>query len=466
MRTAKRPRSESFDQSLRMSRRAVLRGLGALVCLPGLETFAGAESKRQRRSASNKVRMAYLYFPNGVAEGAWDPASVGKGGELLELNEWMRPLEAFKSDIVIPTNVWTPRGNGHGAGTATWLTGQSYDHREIDAGSPSVDQIAARAIGEQTLLPSLELSLRGEGHFSKSLPRNTLSWIASGLPAAREVQPRAVFDRMFRGGETSETDKSVLDLVRDQLRRLRGEVGRTDQRKVDEYVDAVRAIERRISFAEEQSLRVGADGALTDSLTRPKSGIPADHQEYTRIMLDLIVLAFWSDATRVCSFMLDHGQSNRYFNFVDGVKGTWHALSHYRDVSGKTEDDDGKTAWSSLASKRDMYNAVTRWHHEQLAYLLKRMKEVDDGDGTLLDNSMVLYGSSLSDGHEHGSKNLPLILAGHGGKTIRSGRQIRFRDPESLSKLHLAMLQRVGADVDSFADSDTPMGELDARMAF
>lgn len=180
-----------------------------------------------------------------------------------------------------------------------------------------------------------------------------------------------------------------------------------------------------------------------------------------RTMFDIITLAFWADATRVCSFMLDHGQSNRYCNFIEGVKGTWHALSHWQDASGNTGDDDGVTSWSSPEEKRDMYNAVSRWHHNCVAQFLTRLKSIREPNGSaLLDNSIVMYVSSLADGHTHAEKNLPLLLAGRGGNSIDAGRLVKYRDNTSLSDLHLAILQRLGVRVDRFGESTTPMEEL------
>ena len=194
----------------KISRRAVLRGIGASLALPFLdvmtaEAIPAVDGKRP-------VRLGYLYFPNGAAEGSWEAKKTGAGGKLLQLNKWMAPLEPFRNDIVIPRNIWTPHGNGHGAGTATWLTGHSYDGQEIDAGGQSVDQLAARHFSGKTLLPSLELSCRGEGHFSNDLPRNSISWAASNRPTSREVVPRTVYDRMFRTSRQG-LDKSILDLV-------------------------------------------------------------------------------------------------------------------------------------------------------------------------------------------------------------------------------------------------------------
>ncbi len=441
----------------------MLRGLGASLALPFLDVMEPVTSKAAVvNAARKKLKVGYLYFPNGVAKGSWHPERVSDDGRLQELNPWMKPLEPFKEDIIIPENMWTPRGNGHGAGTATWLTGGRYSGRRIDAGGVSVDQIAAKHVGHETPLPSLELGTQGEGYFSNDLPRNTISWTASNVPASRETVPRIIFDRMFRRPEEGMTDKSVLDLVLAHAKTLKTQVSAADKQKIDEYLESIRAVEKRMEFAEAQSARASREGILTDTLQRPEAGIPNNHEEYVRQLLDMMALAFWSGATRVSSMMLDHGQSNRYFNFIDGVEGTWHALSHYRDISGKTEDDDGKTSWKSLNSKRSMYCAVNRWHHEQVAYLLGRMKELPDGDGSLLDNTMLLYGSSLGDGHAHDEEDLPVVIAGHGAGAIKSGRQLRFEDSFSLSNYHLFTLQQMGVQAERFGDSETPVTELSA----
>ena len=441
------------------NRRSFLRSLGACLTLPALESIG--KPVESTPSGSVSARLAYLYFPNGAAEGSWAPREVGASGQLRKLNRWMEPLESFRSDISVTRNLWTPRGNGHAAGTATWLTGGSYDHRNNDVGGPSVDQIAARHFAGDSPLPSLELSTAGEGSFSGSLPRNCLSWTRRDIPAARETVPRAVFDKLFRRAEEGFVDKSVLDLVLEQSKSLKARASVADKRKIDEYLEAVRAIEKQVEFAEQQTLRAAADRALTDTLTRPEPGIPTDHESYVRQMLDLMALAFWSGGTRVSTFMLDHGQSNRYFNFIPEVKGTWHALSHWKDASGNTEDDDGKTSWGSVSSKKDMYNAVNRWHHAQLAYLLGRLKELKDADGvSVLDRSMIVYGSSLADGHEHKEKDLPIIVAGGGSGLLKPGRYLDFEEERSMSSLHLALLQRMGVRLERFADSRDPLSGI------
>ena len=186
--------------------------------------------------------------------------------------------------------------------------------------------------------PRSSSGVRGEGFFSNSLPRNSISWSAPDRPLPREVEPRAVFDRMFRPPSGGASNRSVMDAVLDDANALRRVASRADQVRLDEYFESIRALEQRIEFSERRSRAMANDGALPDTLTPPEPGIPADHQEYVRTMLDLLVAAFQSDATRVATFMLDHGQSNRYFNFIPGVRGTWHALSHYKNASGQTED--------------------------------------------------------------------------------------------------------------------------------
>ncbi len=440
----------------KISRRTMLQGIGAAISLPMLDVMSPATASAQTVMTTTAAtpRMAYIYFPNGVAKGAWEPAKVGKDGALQKLNRWMKPLESLKEHLIIPTNIWTPRGNGHGAGTATWLTGGGYDERRISAGGVSVDQFAAKQLDEQTLLPSLELSVKGEGYFTGNLPRNCISWKNSHTPLSRETEPRAVFDRMFRTSSGAGIDNSVVDLVLENAKQLRRTGSHQDKRKIDEYLESIRSIEKRLKFAETRTQQAIKAGDLTNTLTRPRAGIPSDHAEYMKLMLDMLFLAFWSDATRVCTLMMDHGQSNRYFDFIDGCKGTWHALSHYRDISGRTEDDDGKTSWSSVKSKREMYNSVTQWHHQQLAYLLKKMKSVTEPDGnTLLDNSTICYGSSISDGNSHGEHNLPLLIAGGGGGAIRSGRILKQKRPTSMSKIHLAVLRTVGVKTRKFGET-------------
>lgn len=437
------------------TRRAVLRGVGATLALPLLDAVP-AFAQSPLRTPTGVNRLAYLYFPNGIPRGIWYPEETGPNGELIKLNEWMSPLEPHKEEIIIPSNIWTPEGNGHVDGTPTWLTGHDYDSRAVNAGGISADQLVARHLREETLLPSLELSTKGEGYFSNSLPRNAISWSAPDRPMAREIEPRTVFDRMFSSQTSINSNRSVIDAVLTEARTLSNVVSIADSHRLDEYFESIRALERRIEFAEKQSTEMSNDGALTETLTAPVPGIPSDHQSYIRLMMDLMIMAFQSDATRVITFMLDHGQSNRYFNFIPEVEGTWHALSHYQNASGMTEDDDGTTSWESVEQKRSMYAEVIRWHHKQAAYLFDRMKSIREPDGnTLLDNSMILMGGAIGDGNEHDASHLPVLLAGRGGSTIHTGRFIEHEKQTDLATIHLALMQRMGVQMEKLGTAES-----------
>ena len=444
--------SRAPDWSRRRFLRGIVRGVGTAIALPLLEAGARAQTIN---------RLGYVYFPNGIPRGIWTPETAWFTDDLAALNEWMDPLEPFKREITIPTNIWTPKGNGHVKGPPTWLTGHDYDGRAINAGGISVDQIVAKHHAEQTLLPSLELSTKGEGYFSNSLPRNSISWSAPDRPMAREIEPRTVFDRLFSTSSSTLAERSIMDAVLDDARDLSRQIGQADRLRLEEYFESIRALERRIEFAERRSSAMLDDGAKTNTLATPTPGIPDDHETYVRLMLDLMVAAFQSDATRVATFMLDHGQSNRYFNFIPGVRGTWHALSHYKNASGMTEDDDGTTAWESVEEKRAMYAEVVRWHHTQMAYLLGRMHSIVEANGaTLLDNSMLVMGSAIGDGNEHDASHLPILIAGRGAGTLAPGRQIENEEPTDFARIHLALMQRMGVPIERFGDATEPLESL------
>lgn len=434
------------------SRRRFLRGASATLALPYLEALAP-------RDAAIPTRAIWLYFPNGVAEGSWKPRWNARTGGLTALHPTMDPLARHRQHLVVPRGLYTPRGNGHGAGTATWLTGGEWEHRELDAGGASVDQIAGEALGGDCIVPALTLSARGEGHFSTDLPRNTLSWNRSGRPVFRETDPRAVFQLLF--GSEASADSSLLDSLREQVAQLEGRVSATDRARLQEYLQAIRGLERRVAFAQKEEtvrrLSRATELGFDFDPRVPPAAIPSDHGDYLDLMLDLVALALWPGASRVASMMLDHGQSNRYATFVPGVQGTWHAVSHWRDTSGKTEDDDGVTSWKDRRTKRAMYDAIVTWHHARVARFLDRLAALPEGGGTLLDHSVVVYGSSISDGHEHGESNLPLLVAGGGGGAIRGGRVLDQGDEISMSRLHLATLQVLGLPAGRFAEADSPL---------
>ena len=252
-----------------------------------------------------------------------------------------------------------------------------------------------------------------------------------------------------------------MEAVLDEARDLARTIGSADRQRLDEYFESIRALERRIEFAERRTSEVSHDGALTNTLEAPVAGIPDDHEAYVRLMLDLVVAAFQSDATRVITFMLDHGQSNRYFNFIPGVRGTWHALSHYKNASGMTEDDDGTTSWESVDEKRAMYAEVVRWHHRQMAYLLGRLHSIIEPNGaTLLDNSMLVMGSAIGDGNEHDATHLPILIARRGAGRLAPGRQIEHEEPTDFARIHLALMHRMGVPAERFGDATEPLDSI------
>ena len=434
-----------------MDRRTLLRSTSAAVALP----FLPSALARSARAAAPPVRAVWLYFPNGTPEGSWHPRRVDRSGRLRQLNEAMAPLERHRDDLLLFRDVFMPRGNGHGGGTATWLTEGDWDEERLDPGGPSVDQVAARAVGSGSIVPTLTLGTRPEGYFSTSISRNCVSWQDSGRPSFRETDPRVVFQRLF--GASPETDASLLDDLREQANALRGRLGREDRAKLDEYLEAIRGVERRIAFAANEATARRLGEARELGLGAPPEAIPEDHGAYLDLLMDLVALALWSGATRLATLMLDHGQSNRYCTFVPGVKGTWHALSHWRDFDGRTEDDDGVTSWSSRRSKKAMYRDVVTWHHERVARLLDRLASLPEGEGRLLDHTLVTYGSNLADGHEHEERDLPLLVAGSGGGAVRTGRRLATRGPLDLSSVHLATLHALGVERRSLGEADEPI---------
>lgn len=434
-----------------LQRREFLRGAAASVALPLLPSLAWSRG----RASTSPVRAVWLYFPNGVAEGSWHPKRVGRKGQLVKLNAAMAPLERHRDDLLLLENVHMPEGNGHGAGTATWLTPGDWDEQTLDAGGASVDQLAARAIGGDSVVPALSLSTPGMGFFSSSLSRNTMSWSASGRPVFRETDPRAVFQRLF--GASPDADRSLLDGLRAQAKALRKGLGADDRPKLDEYLEAIRGVERRIAFASNAATARRLAEAKELGLGAPPAAAPEDHKESLDQLFDLIALALWSGATRLASLMLDHGQSNRYCTFIPGVKGTWHALSHWKEFDGRSEDDDGETSWSSRKSKRAMYDRVVTWHHERVARFLDRLAQLPEGEGRLLDQTIVVYGSNIADGHDHAEEDLPILVAGGGGGAIRTGRQLESRRALNFSRVHLATLKALGVESERFGDTRRPL---------
>lgn len=449
------------------SRRAFLRSAGALISLPWLESFAALPN------ASAPVRMAVLYMANGVNVNEWYP----EGEEnKFKLSSTLSPLEALKDQLLILGNLRNVRskgGDGHYVKTSGFLTSEEIvktTGADLNSQGISMDQIVASQIGAKHKLASLEL---GTEPITTGIDTNVnytrlygshISWKTPTSPIPCEINPRAAFDRMFRtrtsAQEKSATqDKSVLDLVLTEANTLRGKVGKADQQKLDEYLEGIRSLEKRIDN-DARALNAGdnidpkiheyiksTEGRIDKAMgPRPQindmGSMPRlDPTEHVKMMMDLMVLGFWSNSTRVSTFMFANAVSGRNFSFLEGVKGGHHEISHH------TNDPE----------KLRQYARINKWHIEQYAYLLGKMNEVKEGNGTMLDNSMVLFGAGMRDGNAHDPNNLPLVLAGKGGGTIKTGRYLMQKDPTPLANLYVGMMDRMGAKVDKFADAE---GEL------
>lgn len=438
------------------SRRRFLKGLGACVGLPALESLwqGGAHAAAAGASAKGAapLRMAFLYVPNGVILDQWKPTGVGKD---YQLNKTMEPLAPHKADFQVFTGFEQrngtsgPDGAGdHARANATILTGA---RPKKTAGSDirlgvSFDQLAAQHLGEHTRLPSLELSCDGvrksgscDSGYSCAYQFN-LSWRSETTPVAPESNPRAVFERLFGGGTAEERkqaqvqrrtrEKSLLDFISEDAAALNKQLGRNDQHKLDEYLTGVREIERRIERAEKF-------GPLPDPGAPAPAGTPRKYSEHIRLMADMLVLAFQTDSTRVGTFLLAHDGSNRNFEEI-GVTDGHHSLSHHMN-------------------KPDVMAKIARIDHfyvQQLAYFLQKMKETKDPAGrSLLDSSMVVYASGLSDGNRHKHDNLPVILAGKAGGAFNPGRHVDLGGAVPMNNLYVKMLQILGAPVERFGDS-------------
>ncbi|MCA9245833.1 MAG: DUF1552 domain-containing protein [Planctomycetales bacterium] len=449
--------------SWRIDRRTFLRGTGTAIALPLLDAMAPAVASAGN-AAETPVRMAFLYVPNGVIMRDWTPEREGRD---YALPATLAPLESVKEDLLVLSGLAhdKAKSNGDGGGdharsVATFLTGcQAYKTagKDIRAGV-SVDQVAAQHIGEQTKLPSLELGCQPgrqagscDSGYSCAYSSN-ISWRGESTPMPKEVDPRAVFDRLFgdpMGGDSSASSvpwrerhrRSVLDFALADAKRLHARLGSADQRKLDEYLTSVRELERRVDRETDDETYV-AEGDRP--LARPK-GVPGDFGAHARLMGDLMAMAFQLDLTRVATFMLADAGSNRNYRTIDVPEGH-HQLSHH----GNDEE------------KMQKIQKIDRFHIEQFAHLLRRLKSIREGDGTLLDHSMIVYGSGISDGNRHRHNDLPILLAGRGNGTIATGRHVRYDDDTPLMNLYLALLERAGVQIDRLGDSNGKLAGLNA----
>ncbi|HWN93707.1 MAG TPA: DUF1552 domain-containing protein [Methylomirabilota bacterium] len=429
-------------------RRRFLKGVGTALALPMLEAMVppltAAAPKRP------PLRMAFIYVPNGANMADWTPAVEGAGFALPKILE---PLQAHREELQILSGLAhrkaDPNGDGagdHARASASFLTGMQARKtaaQDIRVGI-SVDQLAAASVGKQTRLPSIELSCdKGQqagacdSGYSCAYQFN-LAWKTPSMPLPPEVDPRLVFERMFSNGVPGETaeartrreqaNKSILDFVLDDARQLQRGLGGSDKQKLDEYMTSVREIEQRIENAERLAV-------ATPDYKKP-GAIPQDYEQHMRVLFDLLALAFQTDTTRVATFMLAHDGSNRSYPMT-GVSDGHHDTSHH----------------GGNAEKKAKLARINRFHVTQFAYFLERLKSVREGEGTLLDNSMIVYGSGISDGNAHTHHDLPVLLAGRGGGSLSARRHVRFSKDTPMTNLYLAMLERMGVPAERLGDS-------------
>ena len=434
-----------------LPRRTFLRGIGAGVALPFLDAMipAGTMKAASRLAGKPPVRMAFVYVPNGIDMRNWNPSYEGKLGELPRI---LKPLEPFKEDITLLGNLTHNAGRAlldgagdHGRCCGAYLTGIQPRKTLVDIKAGiSFDQIVAHQIGSQTRFPSLELGMedaRQAGDCDSGYScayTNNLAWRSETQPLPPVLDPRALFERLFGTGTAltpeararqSRYRRSILDYVTDDTKKLEGDLGPTDRRKLDEYLSSIREIELQIARAEKDNAQI------TPGMDKPY-GIPADFAEHFRLMTDMMTVAFQADQTRIITFLVTHEGTSRPYREI-GIADGHHPLTHHRNQEALME----KVA------------QINTYHTTQFASWIQKLKSIKEGDSTLLDNSMIVYGAGLSDGNRHLHEDLPTLMAGRGGNFIKPGRRIVYRRETPMCNLFLTMMDRMGVHAENFGDS-------------
>ncbi|MDF1816465.1 MAG: DUF1552 domain-containing protein [Verrucomicrobiales bacterium] len=430
-------------KSPRISRRTLLRGLGASLALPSLEIM-GAD-----KAAVAPKRFCSFFQPNGVYPAAWNVTGLGEGHELSPILSPLKPVLGEFSLVRNLDNV----GGGHVRMTGSFLSGREIKNK---INGITLDQQIAQLIGHRTTLPSIELGTepprQGNASGEPIAYANTVSWSSPTTRVSPEINPQVAFDRLFRDHsgpamrKRAESRRSVIDLVLDDAKSLRRRAGATDQAKLDEYLESVRAVEVRLEKALNPPEPEWIPTTPPEMMERPPAGLPRDRGEHLKLMIDMLVLAFWTDTTRVGTMMTAHGFSRQNFSFLDGVSSDHHGMSHHKNKADAVAE----------------YTTVSKWYIEQFSYFLQRMKSIKEGDSTLLDNSVVLYGSGMKDGNGHVRTDLPIIVAGRGGGSLKTGQYIeeKVKTPHAnlLHTLGLAM----GLEQERFNESST--GTVDGLL--
>jgi hypothetical protein len=434
-----------------LPRRTFLKGVQAALALPLLDAMIPAATAWANTPAKPVRRLGFVFVPMGCDRARWTPEGEGPLGELSPILE---PLGSVKNQLTVVTNLQLEKSypGTHDTSNAGFLSAALAKHTESSDYflGTTVDQVAAKQIGKDTQLPSLELSmdlnsLAGACNNGYAcVYQNCLSWSSATTPLPSEPHPRLVFERLFgEGGPASarraalRTRGSLLDWFGDDIGRLKREVGIPDRVRIDQYLDSVREVERQIQRAE-----AGASDSLVIDLDRPV-GVPAAYADHAKLMFDLQVLAFQADITRVISFQLSREQSNRTYPEI-GVPDPHHPTSHH----GNDPEKLAKIA------------KINTFHVSLFAQFLEKLKATPDGDGSLLDNTVYLYGSGMGNSSIHDHDNLPILVAGGGAAGMKGNQHIRYKDPEPLANLHLTLLERVGVQMDSFGDSNGKIKDL------
>jgi hypothetical protein len=442
-----------------LSRRAVLRGAGVAVGLPWLEAMVpSALAASSPARATAPVRMAVLYMPNGVNTSQWVPQGEGRD---FRLSPTLESLQDLKDQLVVVSNLWNAAsntGDGHYAKESSLLTCTAITKTlgvDINIHGPSMDQVAAQKVGELTPLPSLELGIEPE---STGVDANVgytrvygchIAWSNPTTPLARETNPYSVYERLFRAagpvGDSVKRDTALLDRVLEHSRRMRTRLGSADRARLDEYLSIVRSLETRLERAADPKRNNWKPLVPVSSASKPTAE-PATHEQHVRLMLDLIALAFQSDTTRITTFMFGNAVSGVNFRFLPGVTDSHHEISHH----------------SKDPEKLRQYAVINRWHVAQYGYLLRKLRDMKEGEQSVLDNSMILFGSALSDGNTHDPHRLPIVLGGRAGGRLASGQHVICPEDSPAANLYVSMLDAFGTPVDRFADST---GRLSALRA-
>lgn len=435
-----------------LPRRTFLRGVGATLALPLLDAMIPAATAATKTAALPVRRLGYVFMPMGCDITRWTPP--GADGKLGELSPILSSLAPVKDRLTVLTNLELRNAypGSHATSNSSFLSCAKAKHTESSDYylGTTADQLAAQQIGRDTQLPSLELSmdmLQTTGQCDNGYAcvyQNNLSWSSPTTPLPSEAHPRLVFERLFgEGGSLAERRAalrkraSLLDWVAEDVASLKRQLGPADQARVGEYLDTIREVERRIQKAESTA----ADHALPD-LDRPL-GVPAAYADHARLMFDLQVLAMQGDITRVVTFQLARETSNRTYPEI-GVPDPHHPLSHH----GNDPDKIARMA------------KINAFHVSLFAYFLERLKATPEGNGSLLDHSLLLYGSGIGNPNVHDHTNLPVIVAGGAAGGMKGGRHLTYKEPVPLANLHLTLMQKVGVNIDSFGDSNGKITEL------